>query len=178
MSKQQVAQKYIFKINTARLKKAKWNLTLPLDEARRNFEVISIGDSQILRWIDEMNGCDSTEERVREIRNEIRHIRRQEDSVPNRRRIRKLYEELDAVQFKPDYMHLVIDKNKDLIRACRGFVINGIKYVRLLGTSGGVKNSTVVFVSERLASQLRVRIDNGRDLNVPLVPAKLRLTVL
>lgn len=172
MSKQLVAQKYIFKINTARLRKAKWNLTLTLAEARRNDEIISIGDSQMLRWIDEMNGCEGAEERVREIKRQIKHIRRMGDSVQNRRAIRRLYDELDSVQFKPDYMHLVIDKNKDLLRACRGFLINGIKYVRLLGTSGGVKNSTVVFVSERLASRLRVRIDNGRNMNMPLVPAK------
>lgn len=172
MSKQQVYQKYIFKINTTRLKKAKWNLTLPLAEARRNDEVISIGDSQMLRWIDELNGCESVEERVWEIRRAIRGIRRQESTVQNRREIRKLYNELDELQFKPDYMHLVIDKNKDLIRACRGFTINGVKYVRLLGTSGGVKNSTVVFVNEKLAPLLRARIDNGRNTDIPLVPAK------
>lgn len=173
MSKQQVSQRFIFKINSERLRRAKWKLDLDLDTARQNDEVISIGDSQMLRWIDEMNGVTDAEEKVKAIRREIRSLRKKENTPGIRHRISALYKELDKLQFKPDYMHLVIDKNKDLIRACKGFLINGIKYVRLLGTSGGVKMSTVVFVSERLASLLRDRIDNGRNRNVPLVPAKL-----
>ena len=48
-------QQLIYKIHSARLRQAKWNLTLPLDEARRNDEVVPLGDSQVLRWIDELN---------------------------------------------------------------------------------------------------------------------------
>lgn len=70
-------------------------------------------------------------------------------------------------------MCLIIDKNSDYRRALRGFVINGVKYVRLLGTNGGIKNSTIVFVSEMLADELRRRIDNGRDKEKEHVPAKL-----
>ena len=173
MAKQQVSQKYIFKLHTDRLKKAKWDLKLTLAEARRNDEIISIGDSQVLRWIDEINGIESTEEMVRDIRRQIKCMRREENTVYNRKQIKALYAELDGVQFKPDYMHLVVDSNKDYLKACRGFKINGVKYVRLVGTSGGVKMSTVVFVSERVAGILRRRIENGRNHEVPLVPAKL-----
>ena len=127
----------------------------------------------ILRFIDEINGVGDIEPLVAEIKSEIRYIKRQEASVRNRRRVRALYEQLDELQFKPDYMCLVIDREKDYWRACKGFVINGIKYVRLLGTNGGIKNSTIVFVSERIAPELRRRIDNGRDKTKELVPAKL-----
>lgn len=173
MAKQQVSQRYIFKINSTRLRKAKWDLTLPLPEARRNEEVISLNDSQMLRWIDELNGLGNTEVEANRIKAEIRSIKQQPQSIQNRREIKRLYEELDRVQFKPDYMHLVIDKDKDLYRACRGFKINGIRYSRLLGTNGGVKNKTIVFVSERLVYQLRERIENGRDATIPQIPAKL-----
>ncbi len=80
---------------------------------------------------------------------------------------------MDALQFKPDYMCLIIDREKDYYRACRGFSINGVNYVRLLGTNGGIKNSTIVFVSERVSDELRRRIDNGRDPNKEMVTAKL-----
>ena len=173
MAKQIAAQKYILKISTARLRKAKWDLTLPLAEARKNEELISLSDSQILRWIDELNGVGDVEERVRYIKSQIRATKKLENSTQNRRRIRSLYDELDSLQFKPDYLHLVIDKDKDLYRACRGFKVNGIRYSRLLGTNGGVKESTIVFVSERLVYELRERIDNGRDTSVPQIPAKL-----
>lgn len=173
MAKQLTSHKYIFKINTARLRKAKWDLTLPIAEARRNEELISLNDSQMMRWIDELNGVGDTEERVRYVKSQIRAIKKLENSTANKRKIRGLYDELDKLQFKPDYLHLVIDKDKDLRRACKGFKVNGIRYARLLGTNGGVKNSTIVFVNEKLITELRERIDNGRDMNVPQIPAKL-----
>ena len=173
MAKQQAAQRYIFKISTSRLKKAKWNLTLPLSEARANDEVISLNDSQMLRWIDELNGVECAEIEVARLKSRIRAVRREPHTLQTKREIRRLYDEIDRLQFKPDYLHLVIDKDKDLHRACRGFTVNGIKYVRLLGTNGGVKMSTIVFVSERLVNTLRERIDNGRNVDVPQVPAKL-----
>lgn len=126
----------------------------------------------MLRWIDELNGMENADSEAKRIKKSIRDIKKQPSSLTNRREIKRLYEMLDKVQYKPDYMCLIIDKEKDYRRACKGFKINGIKYVRLLGTNGGVKNSTIVFVSERLSGELRKRIDNGRDENVKMIPAK------
>lgn len=155
------------------MRNAKWNLYLPISEARRNDEVISLADSQVLRWIDEINGVVDADAMARDIKSHIRKIRRQENSAQNKRNIKKLYEELDKLQYKPDYMCLIIDEKKDYFRACKGFKINGISYKRLLGTNGGIKNSTIVFVSERCYDELRRRIENDRQPDKPIVPAKL-----
>lgn len=173
MSKQKTCQRFIFKIHSARLRKAKWNLTLPLNEARKNEEIISLSDSQILRFIDSMNNITDADEKAKAIKAEIKALKREENTIKNRRKIRELYEKLDEIQFKPDYMCLIIDKNSDYYRACKGFTINGIKYSRLLGTNGGVKNSTIVFVSESKVAELKRRIDNGRNKEKEFVPAKL-----
>ena len=173
LAKQLVCQKYIFKLHSSRLRKAKWRLTLPVAEARKNDEVISLADSQVLRWLDELNGITDAENRAREIKMEIRRLRKEPNSVQNRRRIKQLYADLDDVQFKPDYLCVIIDKEKDYHRACRGFSINGIQYQRLLGTNGGVKNETIVFISDRHAEEIKKRIDNGRNMDKEMVPAKL-----
>ena len=173
ISKQLTCQKFIFKIHSSRLRASRWSLALPLDEARRNEEVISLADSTILRWIDELNGVVDADEHAKEIKREIRRIRREPNSAQNKRTIRDLYRQLDELQFKADYMCLIIDREKDYRRACKGFSINGVRYCRLLGTNGGVKNSTIVFVSERLSDELRRRVENGRDPDKPLVTAKL-----
>lgn len=173
MSKQKTCQRFIFKIHSARLRKAKWNLTLPLNEARKNEEIISLSDSQILRFIDSINNITDADEKAKAIKAEIKALKREENTIKNRRKIRELYEKLDEIQFKPDYMCLIIDKNSDYYRACKGFTINGIKYSRLLGTNGGVKNSTIVFVSESKVAELKRRIDNGRNKEKEFVPAKL-----
>lgn len=120
-----------------------------------------------------MNGIKDADEKARSIKSEIKQLRKQENTIQNKRAMRRLYSELDSVQFKQDYMCLIIDKEKDYHRACRGFSINGIHYKRLLGTNGGIKNSTIVFVSERLSDELRQRVDNGRNPEMELVTAKL-----
>ncbi len=173
IAKQNTAQKYIFKLHSERLRKSRWKLSLTLPEARRNDEIIALADSQILRWTDALNGRFGYDERVKDIKREIKRIHREVNSPKSKHTLKRLYEELDRLQFKPDYMCLIIDKEKDYLRACGGFYINDVKYVRLLGTSGGIKNSTIVFVSERLSGELKRRIENGRDETKPLVTAKL-----
>lgn len=172
ISKQLTAQKYILKLHSTRLKRARWNLTLPLSEARSNDEVISIGDSQQLRWIDEINDIKDADITAKNIKKQIKSLKKLPNSIANRKEIRTLYKRLDSVQYKPDYVCIIMDTVGDYHRACKGFAINGVKYTRLLGTNGGVKNSTIVFVSERVAPILRERINNGRNESIELVPAK------
>lgn len=172
-AKQQSCQLYIFKIHSSRLRKNKWNLSLSLDEARRNDEVVSLASSQVLRWIAEINGVSDADDRARQIKEEIKRVKSDKNNIKNRNIVKKLYKELDNLQFQKDYMCLMIDRTKDYHRACEGFSINGVRYHRLLGTNGGIKNSTIVFVSDMVVDELRKRITNGRDLSVPLVTAKL-----
>lgn len=127
----------------------------------------------MLRWIDELNGVTDADARAKDLKSRIRAARKLPSSAETKRDVRRLYGELDRLQFKPDYMCLIIDRVKDYRRACDGFIINGIRYRRLLGTNGGIKNSTIVFVSERLWPELTRRIENGRNQDKPLVTAKL-----
>lgn len=46
MAKQLTGQRYIFKIHSARLRRAKWNLELTISEARDNDEVVALSDQQ------------------------------------------------------------------------------------------------------------------------------------
>lgn len=142
-------------------------------EARKNEEVVSISDSQALRFIDEFNGIIDADTEAKQIQKEIKLLKKEPNAIQNRRKIKKLYEKLDEIQFKPDYMCLVIDSEKDYARAYqKGFKINNIRYKKLLGTNGGVKNSTIVFVSERVYDMLRSKIECGRNAEKELVPAK------
>ena len=109
---------------------------------------------------------------AKNIKNNIKQLKKQPNSIQNKQNIKKLYKELYDCQFKPDYMCLIIDKTKDYYRACRGFKINGIEYTRLLGTNGGVKTKVIVFISKRLSGEIRKRIANGIPNDTKLVPAK------
>ena len=173
MPKQQTSQIFIYKINSQRLAEAKWNLTLPLEEARRNEEIVPLASSQQLRWIDALNNMVNQEAKAKAVKRRIKDLRHEENSPENRREIRQLYQQLDKIQFKPDYVTVVIHNKRDYRRARKGFYINGVRYERLLGTTGGVKNNTIVFVSSRLVNELRKRINNGRNPDQEFIPAKL-----
>ena len=163
----------VLKLNTGRLKHANWDLSITLHEARAAGEVVTLSESQVLRWMDEFNGVCAAGEVIADVRRQIRAIQKLDVSVKNRNEIRRLYAKIDALQYKPDYLLLVAEKVADYRRACKGFSVNGIKYARLVGTNGGVKAKTIVFVSERLVGVLRQRMDNGRDMTAEHVPAKL-----
>ena len=181
MSKQQTYQKYIFKLRSSRILSApRKSLKLSLEEARRNEEIITLGDRQVIRFIDEINELDepATTEKIKAIRREIKAIQKEPKSAENKRRIKVLYGELDQLQFKPDYVAVVMDKKSDFKKLNEGFKINGLSYRRLIGTPNGVKKSTIVYVSElspqgkEIYKEISRRLDNDRDVSMKLIPAK------
>lgn len=173
LSKQKKLQQYIYKIDSNLLEKKKWNLTLSVEDARKvDGIIVALADSQILSWINELNGTQDYDERARVIKREINWIKKQPANKENKRRISELYKNLYRLQFKEDYVCVVMNKKSHYKRANKGFKINGVSYKRLFCTTGGVKMSTVVYVSERIVNELKTRINNGRNEQVPLVPAK------
>ena len=168
-------QRYVFKIPSSHLRRNKWNISLKLNEARKNGELVSIGESQLLRWIDELNDIQNCENKLTEIKNNLENYKRQARTDSSLRPVLKsLYQQLDHYQFKPDYVCVVIEKVSDYKKIYKsGFTINGIHFKRLLGTPNGVKQNTIVFVNAKLLPELRKRISNGRDLTKEFVPAKL-----
>ena len=168
-------QRYIFKLNSSRLKHNNWSIKLKLNEAAKNGEIVALGESQLLRWIDELNGIENCEQKISTIKNQINYYRHQLKTDENLKPVLKsLYQQLDHYQFKKDYICVVMDKNSDYKYLYKnGFIVNGTKYRRLLGTSAGIKLNTIVFISESLLPEIQERIANGRNLSKEFVPAKL-----
>lgn len=184
MAKQKTTQQFIFKINSTLLAKNNWDLILPLERARKvPGLVVSLADSQILTWINQLNGTTDYDFKAKVIKRDIKFLKKQPNSKENKKIIAEKYKQLYDLQFKADYVSLIIDKPSDYDRANQGFKINGVSYKRLLCTTNGVKTSTVVYASEKLVDDnghittmveaLKRRVDNGRNTNVPIVPAKL-----
>ena len=67
------------------MKQAGWDLSLPLDIAMKNKnDIVALNDSQILRWICELNGIDNLDFEVSKIRKEIKYIKKQPKSKENK----------------------------------------------------------------------------------------------
>lgn len=171
-------QTFVLKINTGYLSKHNWNLNLELNKIQKDSQmVVSLGSSQVLRWLIQMQGRQNDDLNATNIKKEIKQIKKQPNSAENKNRIKELYNQLYKTQFQQDYMMLVMDSEKDYRRALQGYTITvdgvTVKYRRLLGTTGGIKKSTIIFVNEDRYDDLMERINNGRDMSKEFTPAKL-----
>lgn len=199
LAKSQKNQTFVLKANTGYLSKHNWNLTLKLSTIRKQSQlVVSLGSSQVLRWLEQDQGKQNNDFEATRIKREIKQLKKRENSVENKQRISTLYNQLYEKQFQQDYMMLVMDSPNDYRYACNngfsitidyGYKTETVKYVRFLGTAGSIKKSTIIFVNENIYDKLMTRINNGRyegpkdneevkkyngmDLNYKFIPAKI-----
>ena len=201
MAKSQKNQTFVLKINTGYLSRHNWNLSLKLSEIRKQSQlVVSLGSSQVLRWI----AKDGNDEKATAIKQDIKNRKKIGNDPENKRKICELYDELYKIQFQQNYMMLVMDSPTDYRYACaHGFSITidygsekrTVRYKRFLGTAGSIKKSTIIFVNENIHEDLMKKINNGRyegpkmdknnnplepikqyngkDLNYKFIPAKI-----
>ena len=199
MAKSQKNQTFVLKVNTGYLSKNNWHLTFKLSEIRKQPQlVVSLGSSQVLRWMPELTGRPDADVMASQIKQDIRYLKKQGNSIENKRKISQKYDELYELQFQPHYMMLVMDSPKDYKHVYRhGFMITidyghkveTFKYRRFLGTAGSIKKSTIMFVDENIHDRLMEKINNGRyegpnnneavktyngmELNYKFIPAKI-----
>lgn len=166
-------QRLILKVSSLTLRNNNWNYNISLDQAKRNEEVIALGDSQCLRFIRDIIGYQYTEEDIYKTKKHIKILKRKKNTDKGREEIKKAYDKLDDMLFVSDYVSIVFKSKKDFDYACKkGFYINGKKFKRLIGTTGGVKQSVVQFCNEEIHEELNRRMENGWNKNTPIVPAK------
>ena len=172
MAKSQKNQTFVLKINTGYLSKHNWHLTLKLNEIRKQSQlVVSLGSSQVLRWIEQFQGRQNNDAEATLIKQEIKQIKKQANNIDNKKRINELYNRLYEKQFQQDYLMLVMNSPKDYRYVCKygfsitidyGYKTQTVEYQRLLGTAGSIKKSTIIFVNKEIHNKLMEKINNGR----------------
>ena len=85
-----------------------------------------------------------------------------------------LKEDIREIDFSKIFMQIVIDKKSDFGRATckKGVTVNGINYRRFAGTTGGLKNNTLLFCNSQYVDKLNELCECKRNKDIPLVPAK------
>ena len=140
-----VKQHTIFKIGTTHLRKSGWNLNLTKEEAFYYDEQIKLFDSQLFRITKSIINKDE-----------------------------KKYGTLlegKKINWTACFVSVVIEKEKDFNKACSGFKLNGNEFVRFIGTTGGLKNNSIIFVNKELIEELNKRLQSVDIIN-KVVPAK------
>ena len=85
-----------------------------------------------------------------------------------------LHTNIAEIDFSKIFMQVVLDKKSDFSRAAsnKGITVNGINYRRFVGTTGGLKNNTLLFCNSQYIDTLNELCECKRNRNIPLVPAK------
>ena len=85
-----------------------------------------------------------------------------------------LHKPLKTIDFSEIFMQVVVEQKSDFLRATskKGVTVNGINYRRFVGTTGGLKNNTLLFCNSQYIDRLNELCECKRDPTVKLVPAK------
>lgn len=167
-------QKYIYKLNSTYLDMNDYNVNINFDDVARNSEIIiSVGHSQLIKWIEELTGTTDNYLKADQVRKEIKYLKSLGNTKENKQNIKNKYDELYSLQFEPNLVSIEFDKKSHFDNCCNSLVINGKQFHRLYGTPGGLKMSTVLFVSSELYEPIYTRVTNGRNTSLEYTPAKL-----
>ena len=157
-------QKYIYKLNSTYLDMNDYNVRIDLKDVFNNPEcVISVGHSQLIKWIEELTGTENNYLEADRLRKEIRALKKLDNSLANKIKIKNKYNELYDFQFEPNLISVQFDKKQHFDNCCCKLVVNGQNFRRLYGTPGGLKMSTVLFISDAIYEEIYKRINNGRN---------------
>jgi len=162
-------QFYILSLESKRIKKENNKIKITINEARLNQELISVADSQLLRTLrqvanktfhhEELSGLWAKRIREKKKKNNIRSIEI----------IKDLSNKIDDILFVPELISVKINHNshyKNMLRD--GFKVNGIKFIRFMGSSGQLRRSVVLFIKEDLLEPIRTILENGINKEISL----------
>ena len=167
-------QKYIYKLNSTYLDLKDYNISLSLKDAEKNSDIlISVGHSQLIKWIEELTNTTQNYQEAERVKREIKRIKSLGSTKENKKLIKEKYDELYTYQFEPNIVSVQFDKKEHFDKCCKKLIINGIHFCRLYGTPGGLKMSTVLFINKKLHNQVYEKIENGRNKKLQYTPAKL-----
>lgn len=140
-----------------------YNVNLDLRDIAYNSEiVISIGYSQLLKWIEEETNTINNYLYIQIIRKEIKELKQLDNTNDNQIAIKNKYDELYKYQFEENLVSIQFDKKSHFEKCCNQLIINGKRFRRLYGTPGGLKMSTVLFINSDIYDVIHAKLNNGR----------------
>jgi len=162
---------YIYKLDSERLKASNYYIVLTPNQARKNGELVSIGDSQMLRSLRMIKGQVNTEEELNKLIAEKKKWKTQED----KRGLISLYDienKIDRILFVPEIISLFVSNVKHYDKIIKnGLFINNKKFVRLMCSAGQARRNNVLFVDSEYEFRLKSVLNNNRK-DIEITPAK------
>lgn len=179
MGKSLLNKRYCYKINSSYIRRHKGDIYIKnIKKGIKNRFIVGIGDGTGTRMIRDITESQYDEEYINDLKNSIKEEQKKFneecDKKEIKNNIKRMNNELLKASLQDNICNVVFNSEADYNKYSKqGFCLNGSKYTLLLGTTGGVKDNTVMFVKEEIQEELERRINNGADFSIPLLPSKL-----
>lgn len=167
-------QFYTLKFPSSRLKKSKFSINISLDDARKNGEVITINNSELLRALFRYKNMEYSQKELEILLRTRRNLKKSENTEENRRKIEIITEKIEKTLFVEDLVSIEFENKTHYLTIVKrnGFYINGIRFVPFMASAGMIRRNTALFINNNLKHPLMDILENGRDESVEIVPAK------
>ena len=152
--------------------KSNYNINLTLKQARKNGELVSIGQNQAILSLFRILGKTYNQYSLNTLFEEKRKIKNRRSNAENITKLLEIESTIDQTLFVPQFISLVIDKKSHYNHIVdKHFVVNGREYVRMACGAGHARNNRVIFVQKEYEKQLKTILNNGRK-DVPIILSK------
>jgi len=149
---------YILKLNVSTIIENNLKINVSFEDAKKKGWVVSIGDNQILKFIRDIKCIDFDKQKQKiatlyRKRNKIKSLPR---STDNSKQIYNYQKQIDNLLYVPDIISLHANTTKkDYEYVAKNlFEVNEITYRRLCAGAGQLRRNTVLFINEKIYSEL------------------------
>lgn len=166
-------QRYAYKVISQVLERNNWNIKININKGFKEGTIVGINDSTGLRAIRKLKESPYTDEYILDIKNRIKSVLKDNNYKDNKKLYKDLKKEEKQASLEDTVCNVVFATKKQYEYARKnGFKINGKKYVLLIGTSGGIKKNTVMFIRADLRDSMWELLLGGADESYPMIASK------
>lgn len=165
---------YQLKFNSTRLKKSKYNIDITIDEARKNSELISVGDSELIRTLFLFNKKEFFQKDLYNLIKKRKEIKKLPNNEENRLKLSQENKKIDDFLFISDLITVEFE-NKSHYREIlkkKGFFINGTRYTPFMSSAGQIRRNSATFINNSIKYQIIKILENDRNVYTPITYAK------
>lgn len=153
---------YIYKFSSKRLSKSKFRIEIDLKTARKNSEVVKLGDSAFLDVVRRVTNHPYNLDKLKQLDRQRKEFQKQE----NKEQLLSVLSEIDKQLHIPEVVEISFDNATHYKKIFeQGLFINGEKYVRILAGAANLRKQVVFFVQEKYKDQINNILDCGRNKN-------------
>lgn len=163
----------IFKFSSKRLSKSKFNIKIDIATARRNGELVKLGDSALLEVIRRVTGKQFDKDKYDDLHKQKSRIMKQPSSDENKNELLSILKKIDDMLLI-DTLVEVQFQNKTHYQKIydKGLFINDKEYIRILAGAANLRKQTVFFLQRDYYEQVTDILNCGRNVDDKLNPAK------